>query len=1078
MLFSKIESTSIQGASVPLSKLNTPRLRTESAPAPGSLRLRGVPLGLLAALALVPGLAGAAGLGRLTVQSSLGQPLRAEVDVPAVARDEAPSLQIKLAPQAAFRQANLDYSPALTQLRFELQPRDEGSYVVSITSAQPVSEPYLDLLLELSWASGRVLREYTVLLDPPAMHQAPVIVAPAATEVVPAPEPVSAAPASQPAAVVAAPPPAMVPAPEPAPAPAPVATAPAPVPVPSTAAARQPMQAPRASAAAAPAPAPAPVRRARANYKVQPGDTLGRIASENRAGSVSLDQMLVALVRANPGAFIDGNMNRLLAGRTLAVPSADEAQAIETGEARREVSAQSADFASYRARLAQAVAAAPAPAAPPSSSTGQGRVTTRVEDKGAPSKTGDQLKIAANAAARDEAVARQKALKAEQAKAAELRRLNEEVKKANELAAREAARAQKEAEAKRKADEAKKAAEEKALAARQAEEKKAADLKKAAEEKALAARQAEEKKQADAAARQQAEDAAKKNTEVAAATPVAPQTPVAAPAAPATPPEAPAAPGGPSLWQRLGSPLGLVGLVAALSVALFGFNVWRRRRVEGSDSFRSTGDGTNANSLFGATGGQSVDTRSTSSFNSSFIPAASQLDSNEVDPVAEADVYIAYGREEQAEDLLKEALRLQPDRPAVRMKLLEIYARRADKASFNAVAQDIHERSAGGEDWERAAKLGRALDPDNPLYAAGTPAGMEVLARGPTTELRLNPVTVGRPATLGGAGEAARAEGSGRTVLPLPPTVIGLAAAAVGAAAAAAQPAPADKAAPEPSQAAGTDAVPLSLPQLSVPDAGSDAAHEPLARTDAGIDFGALDFDLGPTRLDAPPATPPVHASAGEPAGPVEHLVAGEPPEEVAPTLPGLDLAFPPLDAPVAAAASMPHLPLPDVDLELRPHPAAAAAAIPAAAAQPVAQPAEKSPPAGAGARANGESGTHPGEFPLSSLEEVLSRPSVLGVAARPEDFGLRLTANTDQATVPLIDFDLSGGDALLTGRRTETPAGSPIATQMATKLDLARGYIDLGVKDGARELLEEVMKDGTREQRQQAVELIRMVEA
>ena len=89
-----------------------------------------------------------------------------------------------------------------------------------------------------------------------------------------------------------------------------------------------------------------------------------------------------------------------------------------------------------------------------------------------------------------------------------------------------------------------------------------------------------------------------------------------------------------------------------------------------------------------------------------------------------------------------------------------------------------------------------------------------------------------------------------------------------------------------------------------------------------------------------------------------------------------------------------------------------------------------------------------------------------------------RINSNTDQATVPLIDFDLTGADAALTGRRTETQAGSPMASQMATKLDLARGYIDLGVKDGARELLEEVMKDGTREQRQQAVELIKLVEA
>ncbi len=111
-------------------------------------------------------------------------------------------------------------------------------------------------------------------------------------------------------------------------------------------------------------------------------------------------------------------------------------------------------------------------------------------------------------------------------------------------------------------------------------------------------------------------------------------------------------------------------------------------------------------------------------------------------------------------------------------------------------------------------------------------------------------------------------------------------------------------------------------------------------------------------------------------------------------------------------------------------------------------------------------------------MDEALSRPTLLGeLGALPTDQSPRLTSNTDQATVPLIDFDLTGTDVDFGGRKTETPVGSPLAAQMATKLDLARGYIDLGVKDGARELLEEVMRDGTREQRQQAVELLKQVD-
>ncbi len=134
-----------------------------------------------------------------------------------------------------------------------------------------------------------------------------------------------------------------------------------------------------------------------------------------------------------------------------------------------------------------------------------------------------------------------------------------------------------------------------------------------------------------------------------------------------------------------GNPL-VIGGAAALLVGLGGaFGIYRsyRKRKEKSfgDSIITDLKPEGANSLFGSTGGQSVDTNN-SVFNSNFAPSASQLDTNEVDPVAEADVYIAYGRDAQAEEILKEALRTQPDRNAVRVKLLEIYANRKDVRSF------------------------------------------------------------------------------------------------------------------------------------------------------------------------------------------------------------------------------------------------------------------------------------------------------------------------------------------------------------------------------------------------------------
>lgn len=103
---------------------------------------------------------------------------------------------------------------------------------------------------------------------------------------------------------------------------------------------------------------------------------------------------------------------------------------------------------------------------------------------------------------------------------------------------------------------------------------------------------------------------------------------------------------------------------------------------------------------------------------SSVMYSPSQLDAgSDVDPVAEADVYLAYGRDQQAEDILLEALRQHPDRLPVRLKLLEIYAQRPDAARFEAAARELHALTQGqGPEWERACALGMTLDPDNPLY--------------------------------------------------------------------------------------------------------------------------------------------------------------------------------------------------------------------------------------------------------------------------------------------------------------------------------------------------------------------------
>ena len=965
--------------------------------------------------------ADAAGLGRLTIQSGLGQPLRAELEVTSVGRDELPTLQVRLAPMTAFRAANLDFSPALTNLRFALDKRADGTYFVRINSPQPVNEPYLDMMVELTWATGRVIREYTVLLDPPSLRAQADVMAPTA--------PPAAAPAAAPSAAVR-------PAPTPAPAPSAAPT-------------------PLAPVAAAPAPTAAPAATSTGSegtYVVKSGDTLGKIAIANKSGSVSLDQMLVAMFRQNPDAFVAKNMNRLKAGVTLTIPSEGDAAAVASGEARKEVVAQSADFAQYKSRLAQSVGTAPVAATTPAPAAAGGRVTTRVEDKGAPTRpTGDQLKIAqadakaaaaaAAAAKADEAAAKQRALKEEQEKAAQLKKTNEAIKKALEVQSKSGAQVQQQAEQK--------------AAPTTAPAPAPVAVAPAQPVKAEPAKAEPAKTEPAKMEPAQAEPAKVEPTPA----PVA-AAPVPAPIKKAAPPPPPPVEEPNVLMDLLGNTttqLGIAGIVALLA-GLFGWSWWRKRKVEGSDRFKETGEGLQANSLFGATGGQSVDT-GTSTFNSSFIPAASQLDSNEVDPVAEADVYIAYGREEQAEDILKEALRLQPDRHAVRVKLLEIYARRGDKTSFMAIAEDLKDRTGGaGEDWDKAVKLGRTVDPAHAMFAGG---GATDMARGPTTGFRLDPNTKsGRPSTIGGGpttgldlsgltANSSMSQDGGAGAPPLTRMVVDTRMSDTSMSAETRMPSDTKLGGP------ATTSGPTSQFHATLP-AGQPTAAMAQATTPAS-DFGSLDFDLGPTKINLGPPTKMPNTQSGA-KDDEDIFLATAPQKSEPPAIVDVNSALGgkyPAMPPTGSGAGM----IPDLDLNIPP---TRMPVPPAPAPAPVAQPVV--------------------------AQEALSRPTVVGAMKAPvntvmgtalsQDATSRLTANTDQATVPLIDFDLSAVSLDAATKRGETEPGSALAQQMATKLDLARGYIDLGVKDGARELLDEVMRDGTREQRQAAVELIKQIES
>lgn len=166
-------------------------------------------------------------------------------------------------------------------------------------------------------------------------------------------------------------------------------------------------------------------------------------------------------------------------------------------------------------------------------------------------------------------------------------------------------------------------------------------------------------------------------------------------------------------------PAGAVALIALLA----GLGIYRARQRKKSGNVDSSflESRLQPDSFFGASGGQHVDTKDENATGSSMAYSPSQLDAaGDVDPVAEADVYLAYGRDLQAEEILKEALRSNPSRTAIHAKLLEIYAKRQDVKAFEALASDAHRLSGGsGTEWERISELGREIDPSNPLYQPG-----------------------------------------------------------------------------------------------------------------------------------------------------------------------------------------------------------------------------------------------------------------------------------------------------------------------------------------------------------------------
>lgn len=537
---------------------------------------------LLAAVAMQASLAHGLGLGSIALQSGLDQPLDATIRLRGVGDLNAGQISVGLGSDIDFSRAGVDRLPLLNEIRFEIElgTGDEG--VLHLRTERPVKEPYLDFVVEVRWPSGRVLREYTVLLDPVGE-------------------------------------PAFTPAPEAAPAPV----------------ARQ------SRAAAAVGDGGGDWNGD--DWTVRQNDTMWRIASRVRPAGVSVQQMMVAIQRSNPDAFIRGNINLLRAGQVLRIPAGADIEGLTQAEAVNRISEQASDWQGGEREPPAAAAPVESEPAPAAAATDDAYLRLSGDQAAA---TGD----GAPAALQDELAATQENLTAAEREKAELAArvsaLEEQVKNYERLV----------------------------------------ELK------------------GEAAATAQDAAAAVSEAKAEAAEPAAPAA-ASAPAPKASPRPATPEPG--LVDRLLSNTLVLVGIVAALVMGAVGFLVMRRRsggtyasvpepeqRYTKAPVARETRTDTGATTI-----GLPEDSAAAMRAKAAAVSAEEREES---DPVSEAEIYLAYGQHLRAVELLRSALARDAAQAAVHLKLLEIFLEQGDRDAF--LAQFDALAANGGPDDVDAAR--------------------------------------------------------------------------------------------------------------------------------------------------------------------------------------------------------------------------------------------------------------------------------------------------------------------------------------------------------------------------------------
>ena len=723
-----------------------------------------------ATVLLMPWVTHAAGLGKLTITSALGQPLAAQIELVSVHRDESGSLAARLASQDTYRQANLQYLPALASLRFSIGKRASGQPYVQVTSTRPINEPVVDLLVELAWSSGSISRAYTALIDPPGYGPS----SSASAEAVALPETRPIAPPGRTAGSQAIP----------------------------------------ANGERAVAGQYGPIKR---------GETLAGIASSIKPEGVTLEQMLVGLYRNNPDAFVK-NMNRMKTGRILRVPEKEEVAAMAPGDALKEVRVQASDWHAYRRRLADAAGSAD------EKSATSGRITARVEEPGEAAASRDVVRLSKGEAPgapgsgagsagdrlralEEESVAREKALTEAQERIAQLEKTIREQQRLLTL--------------------------------------KGAPLGTQPESPAAkpaqpAVQGADAPSPAPAQASAAAESAPVEPPAAAAPAKEAPATPAAPPQAQPKVVPPPPPPSSDLMDVLLEEPLYLGAAGGVILLAVLVYVLGRRRRAAESldeDMEREA-------PVFGPSAGAVTPTARPDIAGSASVavPVVDVATTEEVDALAEAEVYIAYGRDAQAEEILKEALGKAPARQDVQLKLLEVYAARKDRSSFKALAGRLRQQTGGaGEAWVKAAAMGRTLDPEDALYAAaGAAVAATAVADAPATRgaVRADPLDLDLSAAVVRPGVSTDVMATPPVDTPRPGSQSG-------------------SVEPHPHRPAGPQVQPLASDfTLEIPSATSDATPAPVT-----TDVNVIDFNLELPKVESAEASTAPAARPGADAG-------------------------------------------------------------------------------------------------------------------------------------------------------------------------------------------------------------------